>query len=127
MWKAGAEDVSLGDSGKVAVMAERGNAFQDLAAGQGSSMACLVGWAVRSVAYGRAVCAAEVGWWVRGMGRCYLGHPLPRSSAKNADERGTQNGIVNGPLAQGHGVIVLRLAFRNVTVRAVASDAAAGS
>jgi len=34
----------FGDSGKVAEMAERGNAFQDLAARQGSSMACLVGW-----------------------------------------------------------------------------------
>jgi hypothetical protein len=33
-----------GAPGRVAERAERGNAFQDLAARQGSSMACLVGW-----------------------------------------------------------------------------------
>ena len=35
MWKAGAEDVPVWNSGKVAERTERGNVFQDLAARQG--------------------------------------------------------------------------------------------
>ena len=59
-------------------------------------MAGLVGWAVRSVAYGRAVCGAEVGWWVCEMGSCYLGHLFPAHP-----QRTRMNGAPGGTDAAG--------------------------
>ena len=81
----------FGGSGKVAAMAGTWERVPGPGGAAGVRV-WVVLWvgAVRSVAYRRAVCAAEVGWWVRGMGSCYLGHPLPRLSAKNAYERGTR-------------------------------------